>query len=299
MSRPRIACGLCVGSADEPYLAATLASAAAVVDTLVVNDNSGEARSANRATIEASAFAAEGRLRVVERPFVDFARMRNDAHEVLVSLDPAPDWILFLDADEVHGEQLAYLARDVLPRLDAGIAHLDAYTFHFWGTFRWISDVARRMVFYRFAPQLRWENPVHEKLAGLGARSVVVPYVYHHYGNVLPPRMLAEKHQRYYGLGNAVPEPPQPGDATRETYLERAAEVRPYRGAHPHAAAETVARIEQEDAAEFALLDAGFEARRPPSVRAAGALRALNETLRVRLRALEHPGLYRAPLVAR
>jgi hypothetical protein len=293
-----IACALCVGDAPEPYLAATLASIAGVVDTLVVNDNSGLERSEALATIEASAFAASGRLVVGRSRFVDFATMRNDAHALLNALPEPPDWVLFLDADEVHGEQLRYLSEHVLGRLGPEVAELDAYTFHFFGTFGWISDVARRMVFYRYAPGLRWVNPVHEKLDGLSGRSVVVPYIYHHYGNVLPPALLARKHNRYFDLGNPVARPPQPQVATDDVYLAKAASVRPFRDRHPRVAAAVVARIERENAAPFALLDAGFAARRTLAVRARATVTGLNERLRVALRGLEHPGLFRAPTVA-
>jgi len=294
-----IACALCVGDAPEPFLTAALASIADVVDVLAVNDNSGVPQSEAMRAIEASAFARDGRLRVVRRPFVDFATMRNDAHEALKALERAPDWVLFIDADEVHGEQIRTIARDVLARLDAGVGQLDAYTYHFFGTFGWISDVARRMAFYRYAPSLRWVNTVHEKLEGLAGRTVVIPYVYHHYGNVLPPHLLARKHGRYYELGNPVERPPDPADANLEVYLAKAASVRPYRGGHPIAAQATVARVARENAAAFAALDAGFAARCTPGIRAATALQGLNERLRVALRGIEHPGLYRGPAEAR
>jgi hypothetical protein len=293
-----IACALCVGDAPEPYLATALSAIAPVVDVLVVNDNSGLVRSDALATIEQSPFAAEGRLVVGRSPFVDFAAMRNDAQALLSALPAPPDWVLFLDADEVHGEQLRYLAAGVLPRLDAGVAELDAYTFHFFGTFGWISDVARRMAFYRFAPTLRWVNPVHEKLDGLSGKTIVVPYIYHHYGNVQSPAMLARKHGRYFELGNPVPRPPSPDDATDEVYLAKAVGVRPYRGRHPRIAVPLVARIERENATAFAALDAGFAARRSAGVRVRTALQGANEALRVALRRLEHPGLYRAATVA-
>lgn len=294
-----IACALCVGAAPEPYLAATLDALADAVDVLVVNDNSGLARSQSVAAIESSTFGRTGRLRIAQHPFVDFSRMRNDAHAMLCALDPPPDWVLFIDADEVHGEQVRYLARDVVPRLGLDLAQLDAYTYHFFGTFGWITDIARRMAFYRFSKELVWINPVHEKLSGLHGKPVVVPYVYHHYGNVLPPRLLARKHQRYYELGNPVARPPEPDAATLDVYLAKAALVRPFRGTHPRAARETIADVLRENAAEFAALDAGFAAQqRSPAARLRSAFAAANEAMRVRLRHLEHPGLYRAPTVA-
>ena len=50
-----LACALCVGSQPEPYLEATLASIAPVVDLLVVNENSGAERGPNLGTLERSA----------------------------------------------------------------------------------------------------------------------------------------------------------------------------------------------------------------------------------------------------
>ena len=294
-----VACALCVGADPEPYLPATLASIASAVDVLVVNDNSGLARSENVATLEGSAFAARGALHVERHPFVDFADMRNRAFDALGRLPSPPDWVLFLDADEVHGEQLGYIARELLPRLGPQYGNLDAFTYHFWGTFGWITDIARRFVFYRYAPELRWTNAVHEKVTGLRGRALVVPYVYHHYGNVQTPAALTRKHLRYYDLGNAVPRPPAIEAADASLYLAKAGAVRPFRGAHPRAARPLLAELEALHAAGFAELEAGFAALRSPAMRFNATLRGLNEGLRVALRGLEHPGLYRAAREAR
>ena len=59
-----------------------------------------------------------------------------------------------------------------------------------------------------------------------------------------------------------------------------------------------LAELEGLYAEEFALIDGGFRERRGRAVRAAASLRALNEALRVRLRRLEHPLLYRGKVVA-
>ncbi len=260
---------------------------------LVVNDNGGDA-SPNRATLAASAFGARGALRVERHPFVDFADMRDRAFAQLRSLPRAPDWVLFLDADEVHGRQLRYVARELLPALSRDVGSVDAYTYHHVGTYRWITDIARRFMFYRYAPELRWTNAVHEKIVGLAGRALVLPYVYHHYGNVLTPRMLARKHLQYYALGNAVPKPPDPADANDEIFLAQAARVRPYRGAHPHAVRETIAAFEGVHRDAFAAIDAGFRARRTLSMRAFATGRSVVEQLRVELRRVEHPRLYRA-----
>ena len=225
--------------------------------------------------------------------------MRNRAFAELATLAVRPDWILFLDADEVHGEQLRYIAREILPSLPASVGSVDAYTYHFFGTFRWITDVARRFVFFRYDPAIRWEHAVHERAIGVRGSSIVLPYVYHHYGNVAMPAALAEKHGRYFELGNPVERPPTPATATRDIYLAKAAEVRPYRAPHPRVARATLADLEMEYAAEFALVDAGFVARRTFAMRAAAGARDANEALRVVLRRIEHPGLYRETTHAR
>ncbi len=276
-----------------------LASIANVVDFLVVNDNSGLERSENAAVLEASAFGREGRLQIVRRPFAGFATMRNEAFAPLLALPRPPQWLLFIDADEVHGTQLAAIAREVLPRLGPEIGQLDGYTYHFYGTYRWITDVARRMMFYRFSPGLHFVNDVHEKLTGLRGGAVVLPYIYHHYGNVGLPSRYAEKNLVYYEFGNATPRPPDPHAATLDVFLAKAESVRPFRGAHPGAARPVIAELEAENRELFAELDAAFAARRTPAVRRRAALCELVETLRVRLRSVQHPGLYRGPLSAR
>ena len=290
-----VACALCIGAARELYLEAALAAIADSVDVLVVNDNSGLARSENIAMLERSAFAARAALHVQAHPFIDFADMRNRAFAQLRALVEPPDWVLFLDADEVHGAQLRYVAREVLPRVAADVGNVDAYTYHFFGTYRWITDVARRFVFYRYRPDIRWENAVHEKIGGLRGRALVLPYTYHHYGNVVAPAELARKHQRYFALGNPVPRPPEPEVATDGIYLANARAVRPYRSAHPAAVRPTLARLERDYATEFAAIDAGFRAARTPGVSIANQARAALETFRVELRRVEHPLTYRAP----
>jgi hypothetical protein len=242
-----IACAMCVGSSPEPYLEATLASIEDAVDVLVVNDNSGLERNPNEAVLEASAFACDGRLHVVRTKFVDFATMRNDAFAALAAR-ARPDWVLWLDADEVHGSQIVAVTRALLPHLGERYGSLDGYTDHFIGTFGWISDLARRLCAYRFDPQLRWRNAVHEKMENLRGAALVVPYRYAHYGNVLPPRLYAVKDRRYLELGNVVDyDPPQPEAATIENvYGRKGRGARPFRGRHPSRALPTIARLEVE-----------------------------------------------------
>ncbi|MGH7716660.1 MAG: glycosyltransferase, partial [Vulcanimicrobiaceae bacterium] len=285
-----LACALCVGASPEPYLEATLASIASVVDLLVVNDNAGDSINSNIATITASAIAKSGRLRIIQTTFVDFATMRNDAFAALAA-NATPDWVLWLDADEVHGDGLISLTRDLLPKLGSEYGSVDGYTDHFLGSFSWISDVARRFCTYRFDPQLRWKNPVHEKIEGLRGKALIVPYRYAHYGNVLPPELYAVKDRRYLALGNVVEyDPPAPEHATLENiYRHKGKFARRFRGKHPSAARPLVERFTREWAGAFAEIDHIFAAEQTPLDRAANETRGLIEETRLRLRRLQHP----------
>jgi len=295
-----VACALCVGSAREPYLEATLAAIDDAVDAIVVNDNGddGTHARANRAILAASPTARRGALHVARHPFRDFADMRDRAFAALDVLDRTPDWVLLLDADEVHGEQMRYVTRELLPRLGARTRGVAAYTYHFFGTFGWITDVARRSMLVRYTPELRWTGAVHETIVDCAGAELVLPYAYHHYGNVATPADLARKHGTYYALGNAVAAPPDPADADAAMFLAKARDVRRYVGQQPRAARATLARLEVERAREFAALERAF-ARRDPAQRALAMLRGVNETLRVELRRIEHPRAFPLPSRAR
>lgn len=256
---------------------------------LVVNDNAPSENGPNAAVLRASAFARRGALHIERHPFVDFADMRNRAFAALAALDPRPDWVMWLDADEVHGERVRAIARGILPTLDSSVGSVDCYTYHFFGTFDWITDVARRFAFYRYDPSLRWVNPIHEKIVGLSGRAIVLPYIYYHYGNVAAAPLLADKYARYHALGNPVP--PREDPESIDIYLEKISAVRPFRGEHPSAARATLAAMRAELGPMFAAIDAAYRAGRTPSMRARAALRGLNEAARVGLRRLEHPAL--------
>lgn len=294
-----VACCLSIGRDYEPYLGAFLRSIEPAVDALALNDNSGFERNPNEPLVRASRFARDGALVIVRTRFDGFAKMRGDALRAAALLPVRPTWILYADADEVHGEQLRHITRDVLPSLPPDVGFVDAYVEHFFGTFDWLTDVGRRLTFFRYGLDVRWEHLVHERLAPtVAAKTIVLPYVYNHYGNVADAAWCVEKNERYEAL--AV----RDGVAVRhreagEVIAEMRAMVRPFRRRHPRAARETIERIERDDAARLDETDRAIRASRTLARRLRGAYHATNDALRVRLRYLEHPGTYRARTIAR
>jgi hypothetical protein len=284
---PRIAAHLIVGPREEPFLGALLASLNGVVQTLIVNDNSPDP-SPHVATLAASSFARRGSLHIDRTPFVDFATARNVCLREHRRLD-AGDWVAFVDADEVHGEAVGAIARR-LDRVPADVAFVDGYTWHFFASFEWYTSIERRMSFFRFAPQARWEGRVHEHLFGVIGKRIALPYVYAHYGHVLPPRRHAEKGRLYSSLGQA-------GEIVAQDRLDDIDVALYFRniwpillrfgGAHPPAAWEAIARLRGELAEQFSQADAMVYARQPPLRRVRNRIAALNYALRWRGRWLD------------
>lgn len=281
-----VAAHLILGSRDEPFLPALLASLEGAVSTLVVNDNA-QGASPHAQVLDASAFARRGRLFVDRSPFRGFANARNVCLE-LHARHGAGDWVAFVDADEVHAPAVARIAAH-LNELPPEIAFVDGYTWHFFQSFDWYTSIERRMAFFRFTPTARWEGAVHEQLLGVDGGRIALPYVYGHYGHTLEPRRHAEKGRHYSSLG-------APGYVLREDELDSfdvAGYFSPvyhrlmrFRGEHPAAVRPTLERLRPALAPSHALTERMARAQ-PPLVKARNVLRRLNYELRWRGRALD------------
>jgi hypothetical protein len=207
---PDVAAHLILGPREEPFLSAMLDSIADVAAILIVNDN-GPDPSPHAPVLRASRFGREARLVVDRTSFSGFAGARNVCLR-LHGQESVARWVLFIDADEVHGPGI----RRVAARLDCVPAQydfVDGYTWHFFASFEYYTSIERRMMFFRFRPNLRWEGAVHEKLSGLVGKRIAVPYVYAHYGHTLEPRRHAEKGRHYSSLG-------APGNVLAEDELD-------------------------------------------------------------------------------
>ncbi|MFN2460683.1 MAG: glycosyltransferase [Candidatus Velthaea sp.] len=274
---------LIVGAREEPFLAALLESLQDVVDVVLVNDNSGAGDSVNARVLAESPFARRGALEIDRAPFVNFAAARNrvlDMHRAR----GVGGWAAFIDADEVHRPAARRIARN-LSALPDGIAVVDAYTRHYMQTFNWYTSIERRLSFFRVTPALRWENPVHERLAGVAGGALAIPYVYDHYGWVLPMRHQAEKGRQYAGLGQVG----RTHDEAEVAALDPVAFFAPlwpralrYRGSHPEPARRVGAELELRSSGAYALADQAIARSQSPAIRARNVVRRFNYEYRWR-----------------
>jgi hypothetical protein len=286
LSSSNVAAHLILGAREEPFLSAMLESIAGAAALLIVNDN-GPTPSPHAATLGASRFGREGRLIVDRAPFTSFAAARNRCLRLHGERSSA-GWVLFIDADEVHGTGIGEIAA-ALERVPARYDFVDGYTWHFFASFDYYTSIERRMMFFRYRPDVRWEGAVHEQLRGLTGKRIALPYVYGHYGHTLEPRRHAEKGRHYSSLG-------APGNVLREAELASFdvaryfAPVYPrlmrFGGQHPDAAEAALERLRVPLQRHHELTQS-IVAAQPIALRARNWLRKLHYEARWRMRALD------------
>jgi hypothetical protein len=281
-----VAAHLILGTRDEPFLSAMLASIADAATLLIVNDNScGD--SPHAAILAASRFGEEGRLVVDRTPFGGFAAARNIClriHEEIA----AGGWVAFVDADEVHGIGVRRIA-ERLTAVPARYDFLDGYTWHFFASFEYYTSIERRMMFFRYRPGVRWEGAVHERLMGLSGKRIALPYLYAHYGHTLEPRRHAEKGRHYSSLG-------APGDVLPKEQLADFDVVRYFRpvyprllhfsGSHPPAALATLDLLKPRLRRDHELTERIVRSQ-AAAIKARNVVRRLNYEARWRARVLD------------
>ncbi|HEV3154593.1 MAG TPA: glycosyltransferase [Candidatus Baltobacteraceae bacterium] len=283
-----MAAHLIVGPHDEPFLPALLESIAGACRMLIVNDNSPDP-SPHADALQRSRFGRENRLVVNRAPFSNFADARNICLRLHGELR-AGEWVAFVDADEVHGETVNRIARN-LHRAPPNVDFIEGYTWHFFASPDWYMSIERRMSFFRYGTDVRWEGAVHEQLRGLRGERLVLPYVYAHYGWIMPVRRHALKGRQYAGLGapgETVPEE-RIDDVALDTYFEYAGRWQHalrFGGRHPRAARAVIESLRRERAQEFALADELVRKNQGLGRRIGNALMKLNYEQRWRLRAL-------------
>jgi len=283
-----VAAHLIVGKREEPFLPSLLRSLEGVADVLLVNDNAPESGGPNAQVLAGSAFAHRGALIVDRAPFVNFADARNRVLDLHRAHAPGA-WAAFVDADDVHRPVAKCIARN-LPSLGDEIALVDGYTRHYLQSFRWVIGVDRRLAFFRVTDGVRWEGDVHERLTGYTGRALVLPYVYDHYGWVLPMERQAAKGRQYASLGQSGRTYTRdevaaldPGDFFAPLWPL----AMPYNGSQPPALDAVQAAMERQYESIFANADRAIHARHDLRRRILNTFRRLNYTYRWRGRALD------------
>lgn len=239
MRSPTVVALLLLGARPEPFLPAVLRCLEGCVDDLIVHDNSGEAQSQNRTVLERSSLFVSGRVGICEAPFVSFSQARNECLEHARRrrrLD-SDTWLLAIDADEVHGADLAFITRRLLPSLPAGVGAVDAYYYNFMLSFGLYNALNRRHnLLVRHNDRLHWTHDVHEQLHGVDGRRLCLPYTFHHYGYVRATADIVEKWKQYHDLGDRT-RSARALDAlsTEAVFLGEVDHVLPYRGRYPDA----------------------------------------------------------------
>jgi hypothetical protein len=282
---PGVAAHLIIGGREEPFLPALLASLEGVADLLLVNDNRDDAPSVNADVLATSSFARANRMIVDRAPFVNFADARNRVL-ALHREHASGMWAAFVDADDVHAPVARRIARN-LAQLPPEIAVVDAYTRHFLQSFRWYTSIERRMAFFRVMPDLRWEGVVHERLAGVAGRALAIPYVYDHFGWVMPLERLAAKGRQYASLGQSgkTYTAEEAGALDPRVYFARRwKNALRYHGTLPPAVTDVRDRFAYLDDTRT---DAMIADLQPPGTRLANLVRRTNFEYRWRGRALD------------
>ncbi|MDQ6929129.1 MAG: hypothetical protein M3126_00495 [Candidatus Eremiobacteraeota bacterium] len=287
---------LIVGAKAEPFLPSMLASVDPAVDHLFVNENSGLGTDAPALpALQSSAFAQSGRMSMVRTTFTTF----EDARNACFDLDTAADtdtWIAFIDADEVHGERVAKI-RSKLGSLPQAVGFVDGYTWHFFKTYDRYLSIERRMMFFRWSPAARWKGRVHEQLTGVPGKRVALPYVYAHYGHVVPFAQTARREAQYAALGAAgtllsvqdahAADFHADYDAAERVFSEWWRKCMRFDGKHPAAALAFIEQDRRENASYFRDMERLIVKHQPPVQRARNAIMKLNYEQRWRLRAIE------------
>jgi hypothetical protein len=282
----RIAAHLILGPHEEPFLDALLASLDGAVGIVIVNDNSAEP-SPHAGALAGSPFAKRNALIVDRTPFADFSSARNICLRLHREHEAGP-WIAFVDADEVHAPLAATIAAN-LAVVPPDIDFVDGYTWHFFQSPNWYLSIERRMSFFRFAHNVRWEGPVHERLQGLNGQRIALPYVYGHYGHTLTPRRHAQKGRLYSSLGQEgaiTPEERLDSIDPAEYFAGQWPYLLRFPGPHPPAVRATLAHLESQLREQYALTDRLVRDSQPPLIRARNRLAAWNYELRWRGRGL-------------
>ena len=221
-----------MGAKREPFLGACLASIRDAVDHLIVNDNSGLAEHPNLSVMQASDLYRAGRVTIVPSAFLGFGPCRDLCLDEMRKTAEPGRWVIFVDCDEVHAPAIRRVTKGLLPRLPERIGIVDGYFYQIFQSPGLMKSLDHRHnLMFRFHPDIHWTGQVHEKLAGLTGKRLVVPYRYFHYGYLEPPAVIADKWRFYGSLGD--PRSGRQSEASDEFMQQELKGLLAFYGDHP------------------------------------------------------------------
>ena len=176
----KIYANMIVGAKEEPFLKYSLRSIFPCVDEIVIVANDGD--NLNASTIEKCS-----KVSVYYRPFKDFATARN----IALSYSTAADYILWVDADEVHF--IRDLSRFIEEAVSKKVDCAQAAFFHFVKDNKHYQSIDPRNILLRNGI-FKWTKAVDEypEFISKGQKMLLSKYRYHHYGYTKDPQRLWE-----------------------------------------------------------------------------------------------------------
>ncbi|MBI2251430.1 MAG: hypothetical protein HYU63_01500, partial [Armatimonadetes bacterium] len=192
-----------ISKREEFFLDCVLESVKEAVDLIIINDNSDDKENPNLKIIKNSNLYKQDKVKILFNKFNGFDEARNQILDFIKSLNFKDLWILKLDCDEAHTHELKKITRNILPKLPFYVGGIDCYYYHFIQSFDYYYSIDRRHNFLvRFNSELFWEGRVHEKLKNVQGKILVTPYLFFHYGAVIPRSEVLEKWKLYAYLGD-------------------------------------------------------------------------------------------------
>lgn len=190
----KIAAQILFGQNEEPFLEAAMRSVEWVDYFTVCNTapNSYWGK-VNEEIVEDTAKDLKVELCYDSYDFGDnfsFASARN----LCIAMTNPDDYILIVDADDVHYPELEYILKNAI---EAGADSLTAYFYHLMVYKDIFQYVQPREIMYKNYPGTQWVADVHEQLVHKSTWPVTVDYHYVHYGYIKPQTQVFDRWKFY------------------------------------------------------------------------------------------------------
>jgi len=193
-----------LGGKDEIFLKPSLDSVDDACDLIIINDNSYVTNENNLKYIKSSIPYKNNKIVIIKNLFDGFDNARNQILDYIKKKKYNNSWIIKLDADEVHGKNLSIITRNIIPALPDDYSVVDVYFYQFLQSFSYLRSIDRRHNFLvRFNKDMLWRGRVHEKIENVIGRTLILPYIFYHYGCNFAPSEILNKWKLYKSLGDS------------------------------------------------------------------------------------------------